>query len=236
MSKLASLLVLSYNRKQYLQASLESLWSHTTFPYELIVLDDASNAETQDYVYSLVRAQKVSTALFNCHHNRGIGCAVNRGYACASGDYILKLDADLIYRPGWLQEVVHILDRPEVGSMGLFAYHHPPRVFANDIIRDCGDYFEVVDYVGSAVCCRREVWERFGPWSVGPQYTFSEDVYFKRAIQASGLCSALPTHDLCENVGFGEHKTSLIRVIDWEHGKHVYNTPTYSPHTFGDRS
>jgi glycosyltransferase involved in cell wall biosynthesis len=231
--KYASLIVLSYNRKAFLQRSLESLWAHTTYPYQLIICDDASDAETQDYIYSLVRARKVSTVLLNSGHNMGIGTAVNRGIAAAWGDYLLKLDADLIYRPGWLHEVVHILDHPEVGSMGLFAYHHPPRVFEKDIIRDHGAYYEMVDYVGSAVCFRRDIWDKFGPWWVGAEQTFSEDVRFKRTMQAVGYRLALPKHDLCENVGFGEDKTSLIRKIDWEHGKHEYNIPTYAPLLFG---
>jgi glycosyltransferase involved in cell wall biosynthesis len=231
--KYASLIVLSYNRKAYLQRSLESLWAHTMYPHQLIICDDASDEETQDYLYSVVKAGKVSTALFNTHHNMGIGCAVNRGLQIAKGDYIFKLDADLIYKPGWLEQAIAVLEHSDVGTMGLFAYHHPPRVFENDIIRDWGSYYEVVDYVGSAVGARVAIWERFGPWLDGPSSTFSEDVVFKRAVQSAGFRSALPKHDLCENTGFGEDKTSLIKVIDWEHGQHTYNLPTYAPHIFG---
>jgi len=60
----ASLVVLSFNRQRYLQQSLESLWANTHYPFQLIVVDDASDAETQGYIFGLVpRAELVREQL-----------------------------------------------------------------------------------------------------------------------------------------------------------------------------
>lgn len=233
----ASLIVLSYNRQEMLQRSLESLFRNTHYPYELIILDDGSNRETQDYIYSLVQEQKVSTALFNCGRNLGIGVQLNRGARIARGNILAKLDADLEYQEGWLTECVQLLsEHPEIGCLGLFKYWHPPCYFPEELIEEHADYYEVTDFVGSAILFRREIYNRFGPWTDGGKHIFSEDVYFKRTVQENGYKMALPLDDLCRNFGFGEHLTSLIRKVDWEGGKHEYNVPYRYPLLFGDVS
>jgi len=237
MHKFASLVVLSFNRKESLQRSLESLFRCTRAPYELIVMDDSSDQETQDYLYELVREKKVSTALFNCGHNMGLGVQVNRGFQIARGDFLLKLDADLDYSPGWLSHVMWLLRAWEnIGCLGLFKYWHPPVNFPDKLIAEhfakepC--FCEVQDFVGSTICMRREIYDEFGPWSENVGHTFSEDIVFKEAVQAGGYMMALPDIDLVVNFGFGEHLSSLIKVIDWEHGKHVYHTPSPVPLVF----
>ncbi len=230
----ASLVVLSFNRKKYLQRSLESLWAATSYPYELIVCDDASDAETQAYIFSLVQQKRVSTALFNTGHNMGIGIAVNRGFQIARGDYLFKLDADLEYKEGWLYHIVSLLDKhPLIGCLGLFKYWHEPCHFDNELIQTHEDYHEVVDFVGSALCMRRAIYTEFGPWRENERH-FSEDVSFKKAVQAGGYQMALPLEDVAVNFGFGEQHSSLIKEIDWEGGKHTYNIPSLQPLLFGE--
>lgn len=230
--KLATLVVLSYNRKAYFERSIQSLFKNTTAPYELIVCDDASDKETRDYIYGLVDAGMVSTAMFNTHHNRGIGVAVNRAFRAASGQYLLKLDADLEYNPGWLEEVEKILDHPEVGACGLFAYWHEPCHFDKMLKATTPDYHHVVDFVGSATCLTQKTYESRGPWLETRARCFSEDMEYKDGLVAAGYRLVLPLQDLASNFGFGEQHTSLIKKIDWEHGKHEYNIPTYAPVVF----
>ena len=229
----ASLCVLSFNRMGVMQRSLDTLLANTCYPYELIILDDGSNDFTKEYLFSIVRKHAAATVLFNTDRNLGIGIAVNRGFHIARGDYLFKLDADLMYKPGWLTESVRLLEQhKKIGCLGLFKYWHKPRVFSEDIVNTFPDYYEVVDFVASAIGMRREVYEQFGAWHE-KMHTFGEDKQFKLKVQAGGLHMALPIDDLAENVGFGEHLSSLIKVIDWEGGKHTYNIPFEIPLIFG---
>ena len=230
----ASLCVLSFNRKKYLERSLETLWANTKYPYELIVLDDGSSERAvQEYIFQLARAKKVSTILMNTDHNMGIGIAVNRGFQIARGDYLFKLDADLDYKPGWLEHCVQLLEKhPLIGCMGLFKYWHRPCNFPDELIQTHEDYHEVIDFVGSAIGMRREVYDEFGLW-YELQHSFGEDKQFKVAVGDGGFQMALPLEDVAVNFGFGEQHSSLIKEIDWEGHKHTYNVPTTTPLLFG---
>jgi len=231
----ASLCVLSFNRKKYLERSLETLWANTTYPYELIILDDGSHERVvQEYIFQLVRAKKASTILMNTDHNMGIGIAVNRGFQIARGDYLFKLDADLDYKPGWLRQCIGLLDKhPEIGCVGLFKYWVQPCNFPDELIETHEDYHEVIDFVGSAIGMRRAVYDQFGPWHE-TEHAFGEDKVFKEAVRAGGYKMALTLRDVAENFGFGEQHSSLIKEIDWEDRKHTYNVPQLEPLLFGN--
>ncbi len=107
--RFASLIVLSFNRKEYLERSLRSMQLNTRYPHQIIVMDDASDAETTQWLFELARAQKVSHVLFNVGHNQGIGVAMNRGFAISRGDIVMKLDADL-ESENWEQEYMRRCD------------------------------------------------------------------------------------------------------------------------------
>ena len=229
--RFASLIVLSFNRKTYIEKSLASLHANTKYPHQIIVMDDASDEETQQWLFAMMRAQKISHVLFNTGHNQGIGVAMNRGLSIAKGDILMKLDADLEYNPGWLTEVVRLLDtHPQIGCLGLFKYYHEPCLFANELIAPHEDYYEVIDFVGSAVCFRRNLLEELGPWTETRR--FAEDVDFKQRAIAAGYQMALPLKDIAVNFGFGLQHTSLVQKYD-EEGKPVHHRPDSTPLLFG---
>jgi len=208
-----------------MRASLESLWANTTYPYELIILDDGSDAQTKDYLFDVIRQHRASTVLFNTDRNLGIGIAVNRGFQIARGEYLWKLDADLMYKPGWLTKVTHLLETyPEIGCLGLFKYWHEPCNFPSELIQTLPEYHNVIDFVGSAIGMRREVYDQFGKWHE-LEHSFGEDKQFKEKVKVGGFQMGLPLDDVAENVGFGEYKTSLIKEVHMDTGKHVYHRP-----------
>ena len=230
--RFASLIVLSFNRKAYIANSLTSLLENTRYPHQIIVMDDASDEETQTYLFAMMRAQQISQAVFSAGHNQGIGVAMNRGLAIGKGDILMKLDADLTYTSGWLTEVVHLLDtHQQIGCLGLFKYHHEPCLFENELIKTHPDYHEVIDFVGSAVCFRRDLLEELGPWTETRR--FAEDVDFKQRAIKAGYQMALPLKDIAVNFGFGLQHTSLVQKYD-EEGKPVYHRPDSTPLLFGD--
>ena len=230
--KFASLCVLSFNRAKTMRASLESLWANTRYPYELIILDDGSDAQTKEYLFDVIRQHKASTVVFNTDRNLGIGIAINRGFQIARGDYLWKLDADLMYKPGWLTTVTHLLETyHEIGCMGLFKYWHEPCNFPDELIETLPEYHNVIDFVGSAIGMRRETYERFGKWDELSE-SFGEDKQFKEAVKEGGLQMAQPLEDVAENVGFGEYKTSLIKEVHMDTGNHVYHLPAKGPLVF----
>jgi len=237
--KFASIVVLSYNRPEYLRKSIVSLHQNTIYPYELIIVDDGSTdrstvaaRSTQRLIFDLlVRTKAASTAIFNCGKNIGIGAGLNRGFGIAKGDYLVKADADFEYKKGWLTEAVDLVETfPEVGILGLFHYHWDPCDHKKKYIeykeREAR-YVEIVeDFVGLGVM-RREVWEKNGPFSEDGR-AFAEDVDYKLRLQDRGYLLGLPVQDKVVNVGFGETSSSLIKSvgIPGDATTYTYNVPT----------
>ena len=114
----ASLIVLTCNQLEYTRQCLESIFEHTSTPFELIVVDNGSTDGTLDYLGELVHARPEVRIIAN-PVNLGYGAGNNQGMALAEGDYIGILNNDLIVTAGWLERMIaqaNYSDR--VGAVG----------------------------------------------------------------------------------------------------------------------
>jgi len=207
--KFASLCVLSYCRLESLRRSLESLIQFAEYPFELIIHDDGGDVRVLDYLLYLRRESRISYLILNAGRNMGVGHAFNACVNLAHGDYIFKLDQDLLYKPGWLKKSIQILDIPEVGAMGLFHYAHDPVDSRKMLINSYPDFQDHQDFVGSAVGFRRDVMSTFGRWDNFSD-AFAEDYVWKMKVKEGGLKLALPHQDLAENFGFGYGPSTVV--------------------------
>jgi len=74
----------SFNRREIAEKSIRSLLECTTFPYELILVDNTEN-------------------------NRGLSAGRNYGASLATGDYVAIADDDILFFNGWLEECIEML-------------------------------------------------------------------------------------------------------------------------------
>lgn len=96
-----SVIIPSYNESLYLEMCLGALLAQTTPPNEIIVID---NASTDD---SIKRAKKkFPTVTFLHEPKQGLVYARNTGFDYASGDILIKIDADTLALPQWLETLV----------------------------------------------------------------------------------------------------------------------------------
>jgi glycosyltransferase involved in cell wall biosynthesis len=231
----ASCCVLSFNRIQFLRQSLDSMKAHAEYPMEIVVHDDGSTQPLLPaYLENLIGNGEVSTVIRNPPgHNQGQGIALNRMFDIAHGDPIIKLDHDLIYKPGWLRKGIHILERnmdapdePPIGALGLFKYSAPPVEHTEMHIRDWPEWEEVQDFVGSGFLVPRYVWEKYRPFEERSE-AFAEDIDFKKRIQADGYALALPPEDLADNIGFGLGPSTVAVERDGELTSERIKSETY---------
>jgi glycosyltransferase involved in cell wall biosynthesis len=100
----ASIVIPTYNRLPYLQKTLRSLARLTSPPdtFEVIVIDDGSNDETQIYLH---RASFPFHFHFLMHtENRFASAARNSGITSTQGEIIVFLDDDMLVVPEFLEE------------------------------------------------------------------------------------------------------------------------------------
>lgn len=110
-----SIVLLTWNSRQFIQGCLDSLAPQPPHDKELIVVDNGS----ADGSPRLVRARWPGARIIANTANRGVAPARNQGIAAARGEYILILDIDTVARPGALAALVEALDSdPHAGVAG----------------------------------------------------------------------------------------------------------------------
>lgn len=222
----ATCCVLSFERPNFISRMLTTMVETAEYPMEIIVHDDGSeNIDLRQYLRVLVNTGRISALIENPPgYNQGQGIALNRMFNMAKGDYIVKLDQDLIFKPGWLRKSVEILEtnaanadtEPSIGTLGLFRYPADP-VMESKMFRqywgEAGEHpwEEHEDFVGSAMVMHRDAWETFGPFEERSA-AFAEDKSFKETLQREGgLKLALPyKEDLALNQGFGLGPSTVV--------------------------
>lgn len=103
MSHHVDLIIVNYNTRFHLEQCIRMLQKNTFYPYQLIVIDNASTDDSQEYLKKL--EQQGIRVIFN-QDNLGTSKAWNQGIRWGSGEYILLLNPDTRVTPGWLQKMV----------------------------------------------------------------------------------------------------------------------------------
>jgi glycosyltransferase involved in cell wall biosynthesis len=90
-------------------ASIMSLLD-TTYPFELIVIDNGNSEADTQFFLDLVKAGKINTYVRNAN-NMHFGYARSQGLELAQGDYICIADNDILYKdPEWLSKCIKVLE------------------------------------------------------------------------------------------------------------------------------
>lgn len=98
-----SVLITSYNYRNYVVEAIESALSQSVPPHEVIVVDDGSTDGSADLLQEKYRAHAVVQIL--CTPNRGQLAAFVTAFRKSTGGVIAFLDADDRLRPGYLDRI-----------------------------------------------------------------------------------------------------------------------------------
>lgn len=146
-----------------LRRCLRALARQTRPPDEIIVVDNGSTDDSADV------ATHGAARVVVCG-DPGIGAASARGYDAATGDLVLRLDADSIPPPSWVETIVAAFDRrPDIDAFtgGARFIDGPRRVRALLSAVYLGSYLVVgacalghIPLYGSNVAFRQRAWRR----------------------------------------------------------------------------
>jgi glycosyltransferase involved in cell wall biosynthesis len=99
-----SIIIPSYNRKDFLAKTINSVLSQNYFDFEIILIDDGSVDGTEEFVRS-----EYPQIWYVKQTNQERGAARNKGASLARGQYLYFLDSDDLVYPDHLKKAVEFL-------------------------------------------------------------------------------------------------------------------------------
>lgn len=116
-----------------LKTCLGSIWDNTDLPYDLLVFDNGSCKEAQDYLLEAQRAGDIQYLILS-EKNLGKGGAWNAILAAAPGEIVAYTDNDAYFYPGWLSRSVQILETyPNTGMVTSRPFRTKPELFSRTV-------------------------------------------------------------------------------------------------------
>ncbi|MEC0227963.1 glycosyltransferase family 2 protein [Paenibacillus alba] len=111
-----SILIVNYKTRDLTLACIESvITSSTSYKYEIILIDNASN----DGIIQAINEQYPQVVTIANTDNVGFSKANNQGIRVAKGRYVLLLNSDTIVQPDTMDTMLHFMDEnPSVGASG----------------------------------------------------------------------------------------------------------------------
>lgn len=113
MKPLVSIIVTCYNKRPYLDATLESVENQTYGNIETILVDDGSTDGSGAWLEAYVTGHDKVTLVRQA--NQGVSAARNAGIRASHGEYVMSLDADDMIAPSYVERCADFLSaHPEV--------------------------------------------------------------------------------------------------------------------------
>jgi glycosyltransferase involved in cell wall biosynthesis len=96
-----SIIMPTFNRMEFLPATVESVLAQTMADWELVIADDGSSTETLDYLHGLTGDKRVR--LLRLRRSGNAGVARNAAIAAAKAPWLAFLDSDDLWAPTKLE-------------------------------------------------------------------------------------------------------------------------------------
>jgi glycosyltransferase involved in cell wall biosynthesis len=113
-----SLIITTYNWKEALQLSLNSVLKQKVLPFEVIVADDGSDKGTGEIIQSIAAGAPIPI-IHSWQEDKGFRLARSRNKAIAKarGEYIILIDGDILLESHFVHDH-HQFSRPDFFVQG----------------------------------------------------------------------------------------------------------------------
>jgi len=118
------IVIVTFNRRQLLQETLNKIWERTRTPYRIIVVDNHSvEDDTVEYLKEAYRQKRIDVMLLS-EKNLGIAGAFNLAFEHVKSDIFITTNDDLTppeLSPCWLEQMLELFKKwyPEYGAIGM---------------------------------------------------------------------------------------------------------------------
>jgi GT2 family glycosyltransferase/polysaccharide pyruvyl transferase WcaK-like protein len=206
-----TIVVLSYNTLELLMRCVESVRQYTDVPYELIVVDNASEDGSAEYVEAAA-----DLAILN-ERNQGFSGGFNQGLAAARGRFVFYLNSDTKLPPGWASRLVGTMESHRAGIVfpAVTAAGNPSTVReeAADRVVPIAPYLEPPS--GVALLMRTDVSRALGGWNERYEVASGEDTDLCFTVWVNGLSMVLDEAVLVDHVAKASAKQLPDQKARW---------------------
>ena len=106
-----SVVIPAYNAEHFIVDALDSISRQTRLPFEVIVINDGSSDRTRQVIQDWIEKAAIDYPVYlHTQENRGLPATRNVGIGHAKGKWIALLDADDIWEPCHLAELMAATD------------------------------------------------------------------------------------------------------------------------------
>jgi len=229
-----SICIPTYNRKDYLKETLDSVFAQTYKDYEVVIVDDGSTDGTDEMVAGMSEPIR-----YFMQENAGDAAARNTLIKMAEGEYITFIDSDDLLYPDSVERLVKSVESHEGGACGYGGYiridengaelptkqKHLPTgeitipLFQQILVHSCGSIFPkkaMTDKCGFnsslRVCSDYETWLEL---SIKYKFIAQDEPTFKRRRHGNNLSvlsfdNLLTEHNVLENFYYNKGGKHIV--------------------------
>lgn len=203
MDKITSIIITHWSqnesRSKMMKDSVTSLLqSVSSLPCEIIIVHNGPiQDDDNDFFVNLLKNKMITHYILN-QGNLSFGIARNQGYSCASGEYICIADNDILYKNGWLESCLHILEKYPRKKLYASCIEYP-----TGFMKERYDVGKLDDYnlnmrAGSnCFVIRRDYYDQIGGFV---PHRIAGTKWTDRAVKLGFHCAVSPI-PLCEDMG-----------------------------------
>jgi GT2 family glycosyltransferase len=128
-----NILVVTYNRLEYLKVFIEMLYLSTSYPFRLIVIDNGSHDGSREFILEMEKKKLVNKHVFN-QENLPLAKALTEGFKCVESELFITVADDMMApifkNPDWLEIFIAQMKQDEqIGCINFKASRQSFRSF-----------------------------------------------------------------------------------------------------------
>lgn len=188
------IIVLLWKQKELTKDFVDSFLVNTSIPCRMIIIDNASNDGTAEYLLSLKDTPTCRFKVVINKENLGFVGGMNQGIEMSDAPYVCLANNDLLFSKGWLDEILAVFEKdrrigvlnPNSNNLGEHLNGATIESVAERLQRNSkGVFVEMPFCIGFCMFIRREVIQKVGGLSQEFSPMFFEDTdYSLKASQA----------------------------------------------------
>lgn len=191
-----------WNQLELTKNCLESIKRFTDSPYRLILIDNGSNPEINDYLVALKSDPSLNVILISNRENLGWVKAINQGLQVADAEFVCFQNNDIEVSRGWLKGLIDIALFDKTIGIVNPAWEKTPRTKKNP------NYTELDYCRGFCMLVKKEVINKIGGLDEVFGMGYYDDWDFSlKAISAGYKCVR------ANNVNVIHHKEKSFSVM-----------------------